>query len=63
MDYVLIIITVFTMTGSVATDTRFQEFQTRESCERARQGIEQGFGGAIKGDMGRELFTACFPKK
>jgi len=62
MSYVLVVITVFTMTGSVATDTRFHEFDTREACERAREGIEQGFAGTIKGDMGREFFAACYAK-
>jgi len=61
MIYVLVVITVFTTTAGVGTETRFQEFAGREACESARQDIEQGLA-QMKGTMGREWFTACYPK-
>lgn len=61
MAYVLVVITVFSTAGGIATDTRFQEFSTRAACETAQNGIEDGVA-TMKGTMGRELFVACYPK-
>jgi hypothetical protein len=60
--YVLIVITVFSTTNSIATDTRFQEFDSERACMAARDGIRQWFAVA-KGAMGREVYAECRPKR
>lgn len=62
MIYVLVVVTVFTASGSVATQTRFHEFSSHAACEVARVGIGKGVL-QMKGTMGRELFAACYPKE
>jgi hypothetical protein len=61
MSYVLVVITVFSTTAGVASDTRFEEFGSRAACERAEQGIRAGIQ-AIPGTLAREVVTACFPR-
>jgi len=61
MIYVLAIVTVFSTSQGIATDTRFHEFASRAACETARNGIRQGVSG-INGQMGREVFADCFEK-
>jgi len=56
--YVLIVITAFSTTNAIATDTRFQEFDTERACLAARDGIRQWFATA-KGSMGREVYAEC----
>lgn len=60
MIYVLVVITVFSTSAGVSTNTRFQGFHTRAACETARKGIEGGVTN-MKGNVGREVFTACYP--
>ena len=59
--YVLVVITVLTSSSGVATDTRFQEFNTKAACEAARDGISAGVRG-LDGTLGRDVYTACYPK-
>ena len=61
MAYVLVVITIFSTTNGIATDTRFQEFASRAACEAARGGLED-WAGRLKGTMGRELHAACYAK-
>ncbi len=61
MPYVLVVITVFSSSAGVASDTRFHEFSSRTACESARVEVERGVR-EMKGTLGRELFAACFPR-
>lgn len=61
MTYVLVVISLFTATNAVATQTRFQEFDTQAACEAARAGIDAWLG-SLKGATGRWVFAACYPK-
>ena len=59
--HVLILITVITSSTGVTTDSRFQEFSSRATCEAARDGIQRGVA-AIKGTLGRDVFAECYLK-
>ncbi|MCP5155147.1 MAG: hypothetical protein H6983_13330 [Ectothiorhodospiraceae bacterium] len=61
MSWVLVVITVFTTSSGVSTETRFHDFATSAACEAAAAGISAGVGG-MKGTIGRDVFTACYPK-
>jgi len=61
MTYVLVVISLFNATNSVATQTGFQEFGTAAACEAARAGIAEWAAG-LKGATGRSVFVACYPK-
>lgn len=61
MAYVLVVITVFTIQNAVNADTRFQEFENREACERAAEGI-RSWVDEFKAAIGRHVFVACYPK-
>ncbi len=61
MIYVLVVITVFNITGALTTETRFQEFDSREACETAKVGIAEAIA-SFEGPMGRKVFVACYPK-
>ena len=61
MIHVLIVITVFTSTSGVTSNTRFQEFNTLAACERARDGVES-WARDLKGPLSRNIFAACYPK-
>ncbi len=58
----LVVITVFAMSGSIASETRFQEFDSRAACEAAREGIV-GWIEELKGPLARKFFVACYPKR
>ena len=60
MKYVLVIITVFSSSGGLDTETAFQEFHTREACERAAEGVREDVAG-VAGTLGREIVARCFP--
>ena len=62
MPYVLIVIAVFSSTGGVSSNTEFYEFANEQSCETARDGIQSGVL-RLKGTLGREVFTACYPRQ
>ena len=61
MPYVLIIITVFTTTQGIASDTRFGEFDNRAACEAARADVERNVR-SMPGQVGREVVAACYAK-
>ncbi|MFQ5785389.1 MAG: hypothetical protein ACE5H8_11290 [Alphaproteobacteria bacterium] len=61
MTYVLVVITVFVMTGSVSSESRFQEFDSKAACETAKAGIGAWIDG-LGGSLGRHFFVACYPK-
>ena len=61
MIHVLMIVTVMTTSTGVATNTRFQEFSSLQTCEVARDGAIRGIA-AIKGTLGRDVFAECYKK-
>ncbi|MCH9672856.1 MAG: hypothetical protein K0U93_15575 [Gammaproteobacteria bacterium] len=61
MLYVLVVITIFTNSAGIATDTRFQEFGSKQACLTAKNTLEKGVY-ATKGEFGREVFADCFAK-
>ena len=61
MPWVLIVITVFSTSAGVSTQTAFQQFTTQSACERARDGVTNGIDH-MKGTLGRDVFAACYPK-
>ena len=61
MVHVLIVITVFTSTSGVTSDTRFQEFNTHAACESARADVES-WARDLKGPLSRQIFARCYPK-
>jgi hypothetical protein len=61
MAYVLVVITVFSSSGGIATNTSFHEFLTESACESAREGIDAGMRDT-KGTMAREIITGCYRK-
>ena len=60
MSYVLVLITVFSTSGGVHSQSAFQEFATREACERAAEAIRREVN-AVKGTLGREVIAQCHP--
>jgi hypothetical protein len=58
MKFVLVIITVFSSSGGLESETAFQEFETKAACERAAEGIRRGVDG-VSGTLGREVITQC----
>ena len=54
MKYVLVLITVFSTASGVDGETAFQEFDSREACERAAQAVRNGVN-AMQGTIGRDL--------
>jgi len=55
-------VVVFASAGGVATDTKTVEFDSRDACEVARVGIEDGIL-ELKGTLGRQVFAACYAKQ
>lgn len=62
MAYVLVIITVFSTANAIATDTRFQEYESERACFVARDQVKRWFAG-MKGAMAREVYAECSPKR
>ena len=62
MNYVLMLITIFTATNGVHSETRFQEFGNRAACEKAATTIESSVVN-MKGTLGREVIVQCHALK
>ena len=60
MSYVLVLITVFNAANAVHSQTGFQEFGSREACERAAERIRTEVL-QLKGTLGREVLAQCHP--
>lgn len=60
MSYVLVLITVFSSSGGLHSQTAFQEFASREACERAASAIRQEVD-TVSGTLGREVVAQCHP--
>ena len=60
--YVLVVVTVFTSSAGLATDTRFHEFDSKSACNVARDGIVAGID-KLHGTLGRTVYAHCFAKK
>ena len=58
MQYVLVLITVFSASNGVHSQTRFQEFANRDACERAAEQIRAGVDN-LKGTLGRSVIAQC----
>lgn len=58
MKFVLVVITVFSSSGGLDSETAFQEFATLAACERAATGIREGVDG-VSGTLGREVIAQC----
>lgn len=61
MAHVLLIITIFTTSQGIASDTRFHEFANQGACEAARADVVRGVSG-IEGQIGRDVYAACYAK-
>lgn len=60
MKYVLVLITVFSGGAGVDGETAFQEFESREACERAADAVRNGVN-EMKGTLGRDVVAQCHP--
>jgi hypothetical protein len=58
MSYVLVLITVFSASGAVDSNTAFQEFASRQACERAADEIRRGVS-QLAGTLGRDVIAQC----
>jgi|SaaInlStandDraft_2_1057019.scaffolds.fasta_scaffold854548_1 hypothetical protein len=59
--FILVLVTVLASSSGIASDTRFQEFNSKAACDAARDGIEAGVQ-ALDGTLGRDVFAACYSK-
>ena len=60
MKYVLVLITVFSGEAGVDSETAFQEFESREACERAADAVRSSVND-MKGTLGRDVIAQCHP--
>lgn len=60
MKFVLVVITVFSSTSGLDSETAFQEFATEAACEQAAEAIRRGVNG-VSGTLGREVVAQCHP--
>lgn len=58
MTHVLVLITVFSVSNGVHSQTRFQEFGSGPACEAAAQALRDGMRD-LKGTMGRKVIAQC----
>ena len=62
MSYVLILITVFSISNGVHSQTRLQEFASKAACEQAATSIREAVV-KMKGTLGRDVIAQCHPLK
>ena len=58
MTHVLVLITVFSSSSGLVSDTAFQEFASLKACERAAQSIRRDVD-QVSGTLGREVIAQC----
>ncbi len=58
MTHVLVLITVFSSSAGLHSQTAFQEFASLAACEQAAEGIRRGVA-AVSGTLGREVIAQC----
>ena len=58
MTYVLVLITVFSSSNGLVSNTAFQEFASLDACERAAESIRRDVD-RISGTLGREAIAQC----
>ena len=58
VTYVLVLITVFSASNGVHSQTQFQEFANRTACEEAAKSIRAAVTN-LKGTLGRDVIAQC----
>ena len=58
MTHVLVLITVFSSSSGLVSNTAFQEFASLKACERAAERIRQDVD-RVSGTLGREVIAQC----
>jgi hypothetical protein len=62
MTHVLVLITVFTASNGVHSQTRFQEFASKPACEVAAAAIRDAMT-QMEGTLGRKVIAQCHALK
>ena len=62
MSYVLILITVFSASNAVHSQTHTQEFESKAACEQAAARILAAVD-SMKGTVGRDVIAQCHALK
>lgn len=58
MTHVLVLITVFSFSSGLVSNTAFQEFASRQACGRAAESIRRDVD-QVSGTLGREVIAQC----
>ena len=62
MTHVLVLITIFSSSAGLHSQTGFQEFETRAACEQAARSVRDAISG-MKGVVGRDVVAQCHAKR
>ena len=62
MSYVLILITVFSASNGVHSQTSYQEFASKAACEQAASAVVDAMR-ELKGTLGRDVIAQCHALK
>ncbi len=62
MSYVLVLITVFSASNAVHSQTRLQEFESKTACEQAAASILAAVD-KMKSNVGRDVIAQCHALK